>query len=56
MSDLERKAGLGRRDFVALALLLGCDYGRKGVESVGKEKARELIKHLKAQNIDVLDR
>lgn len=52
--------GLNRRDFIALALLLGSDFGKegeeKGVPSVGKEKGLKLVKELKSKGMDVLDR
>ncbi len=35
--------GIGRRDMVGLALLLGCDYCPQGVLGVGKEGAMKLL-------------
>ncbi|XP_064608116.1 flap endonuclease GEN homolog 1-like [Liolophura sinensis] len=53
---IEESLGLTRRDLISLALLTGCDYNMTGVRQVGKEKATNLIKHLKSKKYDVLDR
>jgi len=58
--EIERKLSLQRSDLIALALLLGSDYGEggeeKGVPTVGKKKGMKLIKELKSKGLDVLKR
>lgn len=46
--------GLNRRNMIALALLLGCDYLPGGVPGVGKETAIKLLSFL--TGVDLLDR
>ncbi len=46
--------GLTRRNMIALALLLGCDYLPAGVPGVGKETAVKLFTSL--PGVDLLDR
>ncbi|CAH1413848.1 unnamed protein product [Lactuca virosa] len=43
MDDIERKLGLGRNSLIALAVLLGCDYG-PGVPRLGSEMACKIVK------------
>jgi len=34
---------LSRQHLVALALLVGCDYGLAGIKGIGKEQAMKLM-------------
>uniref|UniRef100_A0A914W4W0 Flap endonuclease GEN-like 1 n=1 Tax=Plectus sambesii TaxID=2011161 RepID=A0A914W4W0_9BILA len=43
MERIEKELGLDREKLVCLALLLGCDYGEKGVPGVGKETAMRFL-------------
>ena len=52
---IQDKLGLTRPHLVALALLLGSDYGREGVRGIGKEHALKLF-HGWASNLDPLQR
>ncbi|GBM56740.1 Flap endonuclease GEN 1 [Araneus ventricosus] len=49
----EKKLQLNQRNLIALALLLGCDFGN-GVPKVGKKTALELLKEL--EGYDLLQR
>ena len=39
--------GLTRRDLIAMAVMLGCDYMPQGVPGVGKEMAVRVVKEEK---------
>ena len=40
---IEEQLGLTQDHLVAMALLLGCDYGLNGVKGIGKERALEML-------------
>ena len=50
-SSSSSSSGLTRRDLVAMAVLLGCDYMPQGVPGVGREKALQLVR----EGVDLLD-
>ena len=50
MSDVEKEAGYSREDLVAMALLVGSDYGG-GVKNVAWEKAKDLRRALDGSNL-----
>ncbi|XP_028401959.1 flap endonuclease GEN homolog 1-like [Dendronephthya gigantea] len=54
LEKIESDLGLTRRNMIALALLLGCDYIPAGVPGVGKETAVKLFTSL--LDVDLLDR
>lgn len=42
---IERKLNIDREKLIALALILGCDYGPKGLPGVGKERALPFVQN-----------
>ena len=56
MDDIEKQLHLNRKDFITLALLLGCDYDKEGVKFIGKQKAVELLEYFRNKSLDSLDR
>ncbi|XP_021365640.1 flap endonuclease GEN homolog 1-like isoform X2 [Mizuhopecten yessoensis] len=56
MDKIQSELGLDRRAMVVCALLVGCDWHRKGLEGVGIKKALELIDSIKKLGQDPLDR
>lgn len=55
MSVIEEQLGMTRDTLVAMAMLVGCDYG-KGIRDIGIEKAQELFKELRSNHMDPLTR
>ncbi|XP_060089604.1 flap endonuclease GEN homolog 1 [Heteronotia binoei] len=51
ISSIEETLGCNRECLIGLAILLGCDYLRKGVPGVGKEQALKLIQTLRGQSL-----
>ena len=54
IANITSLSGLNRRNLVALALLLGCDYLPQGVAGVGREMAIKFTTSLK--DTDLLSR
>lgn len=55
MSVIEEQLGMTRDTLVAMAMLVGCDYG-KGIRDIGIEKAQELFRELRSNHMDPLTR
>jgi len=45
MSDIETRLNIDRDRAIFLALILGCDFGPKGLPGVGKERAMKLLQN-----------
>ena len=56
MADIETKLSLNRRNLIALAVLVGCDYDQRGVRGVGPGGAVKLVQKCSESGIDMLDR
>lgn len=52
--DIETTLGLQRQHMIALALLVGCDYDRKGVVGIGCSNAMRLVRSF--PNEEILER
>ena len=50
MSDIHQKLSLQQEHLVALALLIGCDYGSEGVKGIGKEQAVKMLQRWDTEN------
>lgn len=56
IEDIEHDLGLNQRSLIAMGLLIGCDYDKRGVENIGPKKALQLMKHLSSITDDPLAR
>jgi 5'-3' exonuclease len=41
--DIEEQLGLTQDHLIAMALILGCDYGLVGIKGIGKERTLEML-------------
>jgi len=41
--EIEEQLGLTQDHLIAMALILGCDYGLVGIKGIGKERALEVM-------------
>ncbi|XP_060084136.1 flap endonuclease GEN homolog 1-like [Ylistrum balloti] len=56
MQKIQYKLGLDQRTMVVVALLVGCDFCKEGLEGIGIKKALALIDKIKMHGQDPLDR
>ena len=49
-SEIEAQLGLTQDHLIAMALILGCDYGLVGIKGIGKERALEVLQSWPGSN------